>query len=92
MGISNHIKKKDNPIDNEYKRIRKEIVAKQDCLPKYLNPYAYMHFIQSKILVNLIKNKPEIKKSICKWNDNVKYADEFVNLIQDNAKNIHVLF
>lgn len=85
VGISNHIKKKDNPIDNEYKRIRKEIVAKQDCLPKYLNPYAYMHFIQSKISVNLIKNKPEIKKSIRKWNDNVKYAAEFIKFIQENA-------
>lgn len=92
VGVSNRIKKKHNPIDDEYKRMRKDIVSKQDYLPKYLNPYAFIHFIKTRILIPLYKNTMVVKNFLEVWDCNVKDAESFIEYIQRNAKKMEASY
>lgn len=83
-GISSKIEHKNvNPVDMEYLRIRKEIPAREDIKPKYLNVYRYKHFVETKIINKIWQRKCERTKNLEDWNAAILDAKNYLNYIFD---------
>ena len=85
VGVSCNIKKKGNPIDEDYRKIRKLIRAKQDFLPRFINPYCFIHFIKNKLQNPIWKIQKEIRNSLQNWDENLIGAEEHIEYIQNMA-------
>ena len=85
VGVSTQIKVNDNPIDEEYRRIRKTIKAYYDILPKYINPYIYLHCVQMHIDKFRLLKQPAIVNTLEVWEMNIRNASRHIASIQRRA-------
>ncbi len=85
-GVSESLgRRKDNPIEMEFKAIRKKIPCKEDFLPKYVNPYKYAHAVKTKLIYKKWAKEPMVSEHLKAWNRSLSGAEEYLGMIKEKA-------
>lgn len=85
VGISTKIKKKNNPIDDEYKQIRKIIKSNQELFPKYFNLYGYIHYFGERFYGLIFDTNREFDNVRDDWNREIIMASRHLERIKKLA-------
>ena len=80
VGVSTKINHEaDNPIDREYRNIRKKIKSKEESIPKYINPYVYANYFLNHYMKKIWIKK--LQEDISIWNENVAGLNEYFAML-----------
>ncbi len=89
-GVSESLgRRKDNPIEMEFKAIRKKIPCKEDFLPKYVNPYKYAHAVKTKLIYKKWAKEPVVSEHLAAWNLSLSGAEEYLRMIKERANRFY---
>lgn len=85
VGVTKKIKSPNNPVNDDFIAISKSINFHKNRLKKFVNPFVYLHFLKSKLLIPIWMNEVSTSSQINNWKQEAKFAKEYINLIKEQA-------